>query len=240
MGLALLLLLAGCAPTNSGRVTTTTVTASDDATGQEPARGLEGPPSDVVEVIEAGFGLVDGDYTDPFYTYAVILENANGGTAWYATDIDVTLTLRDSSGTVVGREEGEVAVLLPGQRAAVTGRTFELAGDVDSMDVQTRVADWVEADTVDFGSLEVTSVNLGEDALFGEVSSTFDRAVLNAEAAAVFYDDAGRIIGGWEYSDIDFIPAGGTASFEIHVPQALGPSTAEAYVQWGWMTSFEE
>jgi hypothetical protein len=184
-----------------------------------------------VQVVRQGFAQVPvapGD--DPKVAYAVILRNPRGDQV--AGDVHAIITFTTSNGTLIAPEDKDLNALLPGQTGAV-------AGDVDGtgvtrMSVRVVVNHWAPAQGL-AGRLSAAGVRTGR-ALDGEglttvatVHSTLRRDLTDVKAVAVYYNSAGRIIGG-DDDKIDFLPAGGTAPVTIDASHvAPGVARTEVY-----------
>ena len=208
--------------------------APEPAAPPTPSAADEGSrePANPLDVIIEDYGFGKSIEDDDFLTYGVILANPNPST-WAASGVQLELTWFDDSGSVVGRETARIYLILPGQRAARAGRTFDVDSALaSSLRVQLRTSDWLDIGPGPYGGLEVTDVTLRDDSVTGQVRSTFDAELEMLGAFAVFRDDAGKIAGGWsEPYGIDFIPPGGQASVQVYRPADFEASTAELFVQ---------
>lgn len=186
-----------------------------------------------LEIVESGFSSYPAYDDSRRASWAVVLENPNQA-PHLATSIDVTVTLLDDAGSIVGSQSDSVAVILPGQRAAVVGSTYEDVGEIADIRVQARARSWEEQEGP-YGAFDTSDVSVRQDrfrgwTVTGSVSSTFTDDFEDVYGTAVLRDSAGVIVGGG-FTFIDFVPAGGDTSFEISVLDDLsGVATAEVYV----------
>jgi hypothetical protein len=187
-----------------------------------------------IEVVDYGFSTFETSYDDSRRaSWAVELSNPNSD-SHIAESIDVTVTLLDASGSVLNSDSHSIAVLLPGQTAAVAGSTYEDVGDVAEMRVQARPRGWAEEEGP-FGGFTTSDVNARADeyggwTVTGQVESTFTEDFEDVYAVAVLKNAAGDIVGG-DFTFLDFVPADGDTSFQVSVMDDIDDvASAEVYV----------
>jgi hypothetical protein len=172
------------------------------------------PPVTKVNIAGQGFTqLPPNSIGTSYVSWAVLVDNPSKTQA--ATSVSLTIAFYDSSGTVVGSQNENLAVILPGQRAAV-GDHDQIAG-ATRMSVQALVGRWQPVTTT-VGSFSAEGVNISADRFSfhtrGELVSTFAKDLQQVKAVAVYYDGAGNIIGG-DFTYVNFVPAGGRTAVDI-------------------------
>jgi len=220
--------------TTAGAAVVTTTGGSGTGAGTTPAAPQGNAPaanaSGNVQVVRQGFAQVPvqpGD--EPKTAYAVILHNPR--TSLIAADVHAIISFTTSNGALVPPEDKDLNALLPGETSAVTG-DIDGAG-VTGMSVRVVVNRWVPGQGLASG-LSTGGIRTGR-ALDGEgvttvasVHSNLARNLNDVEVVAVYYNSAGRIIGG-DHDKIDFLPAGGTAPATIDASH-VGPGVARTEV----------
>jgi hypothetical protein len=212
------------------------VVTTSGGTGAAPATPKSNTPaaaantSGNVQVVRQGFTQVPvqpGD--DPKVAYAVILHNPRS--SLIAADVHAIISFTTSNGTLVAPEDKDLNALLPGETGAVTG-DVDGAG-VTRMRVRVVVNRWVPGQGLASG-LTTGGIRTGR-ALDGEgvttvatVHSNLSRNLNDVKVVAVYYNSAGRIIGG-DDDKVDFLPAGGTAPVTIDASH-VGPGVARTEV----------
>lgn len=170
------------------------------------------PPGDKhdVEIADYGFSVVGSDLS-----YAIVLHNPNPA-AYVATYFDLQTTFSDASGPV-DTEQDTVAWLGPGQDTAVTGFASSVDGHPDRMEVRLGTAEWVTIDyapgTFTFAGVHTSADQFGATTK-GSLTSNFHLRQENVQLDAVYYDSAGKIIGG-DFTYVDFVDPDSTVSFKI-------------------------
>lgn len=178
------------------------------------------PDREDIAVVGHGFSTYEVSYDESLRaSWAVVVSNPNPDTH-VAESINVTVTLLDDSGSVLSSASDSIAVLLPGQTAAVSDSTFEDVGEVAEMRVQARTRTWSEEDGP-FGEFTTSDVNVREDTyegwtITGQVASTFTTDFEDVYAVAVLKNDEGDIVGGG-FTFVEFVPADGDTSFQISI-----------------------
>lgn len=202
-------------------------------------------PREDVAVVDYGYSTWQGEYDDGArLSWAVVIENPNPDTQWVATRIDVRVSFFDAGGGVITTATDTVALVLPGQQAAVVGSDSPFSnpdlGLIESMDVRLGQPSWEEADGP-VGAFEVSGIQIrtgqfGDATVTGQVSSTFADEIEDAYATAVYRDAAGAVIGG-DFTFIEFIPSGESTPFEISgFGTPPGTSSADVYVTFSFLS----
>lgn len=229
------LFLAACSggpvaeqPSGSQAATTAepspTARPTPDSTPRRTQRPTPTPVARVdLEVVDFGFSTWQGEFDDGAnLSWAAIVENPNTADTWIATRADVRVSFYDADGAVVTTASDTVALVLPGQQAAIVGYDSPFSnsdlGSIAEMEIRLGEPDWEQAEEP-LGSFTVSGVQVrrgefGDSTVTGEVSSTFADEIEDAYATAVYRDGSGAIVGG-DFTFIDFIPAGETTPFEI-------------------------
>jgi hypothetical protein len=224
----------GKAGTSTPPATTAAVAAQAPTTSVQPARPA---PSTVpaaatadVRVANQGFLQLPPDASgESKVSYAVLVTNPRASQV--ATDVRLVIAFRDASGRLLETKDKDLDVLLPGQTGAVAGDS-DITGAA-GMRVQAFVGAWAPAPGT-AGRLTVTGVHTTPTAGGGATTtatlhSTFTRDLNDAKAVAVYYDQAGHIVGG-ESSDLDVIPAGRAIGVVIEAKSAPpGIARTEVY-----------
>lgn len=141
--------------------------------------------------------------------YGFVVANPDGATAWENVAYQVTLKTADD--TIVGRDAGTIATLLPGQTHGVAGTIF-----LDSETPLTAIDVALSGGRpVALGAVENFTVSamayLPSDygrAVSGIIHSPFDRPLEEVRVSAIAYDAEGRIIGGG-FTFAGFVPPAG-------------------------------
>ena len=202
-------------------------------------------PRAELEVTEYGFSTWQGEFDDGArLSWAVVVDNPNPASSWIATRVDIRVSFFDGGGGVVTTTSDTVALLVPGQRAAVVGSDSPFSnpdlGLIESMEVRLGEPSWEQADGP-LGAFEVSGVQVrtgqfGDSAVTGQVSSTFVDEIENAYATAVYRNADGAIVGG-DFTFIEFIPSGEATPFEISgfgsPPSAV---SADVYVTFSFLS----
>ncbi len=189
------------------------------------------PPASAlpVQVTKQGFSQLPADAEgDAHVTYGVLLRNPRAGQA--AMDVRVLLTFTTRAGTVLDTKDDQLDVLLPGQTGAV-GDDTKLSG-VATMRVTVQVGSWVGSQGQNQGQaggqLQASGVRTvrtkaDEVTTFATVRSTFTLPLNDVEAVAVYYNAAGRVIGGAS-DKLDTVAPNGQAPVSVNtssVPPGL-------------------
>ena len=256
--IALTSLIAACSGGGgaaSGRDATETpptlrATPTERATPEPTRRPTPRPTPTAVarldlEVSEYGYSTYQGEFDDGAnLTWAVVVENPNASHTWLATSTDVRVSFYDSGGGVVASATDTIALVIPGQTAAVVGSDSYFSnpdlGLISSMDVRLGQPRWEEADGP-LGAFEVSDVQIrhgqfGDATVTGQVASTFVEEIEDAYATAVYRDAAGAIVGG-DFTFIDFIPSGETIPFEISgFGTPPGTESADVFITFSFLS----
>jgi hypothetical protein len=223
--------------TNTGDVAPTTVVAEVGETPAGPeAAAVAAPPAKAatpaapapaprtnVQIVKQGFSQLprelDGDQE---LVYAVLLRNPAKDRI--ALDVRTFVTFTARTGAVLKVKDEKLDALLPGQVGAVADSTE--ARGATRMRVQVQVGRWAPTQGLT-GSLTASGIRTGRVA--GELTttamlrSTLTGGITEAEAVAVWYDHAGRILGGHS-EGVDVLPAGGSVPVRIdtgHSPRGI-------------------
>lgn len=237
-GVALVIVLAGCA---------TTVAGSAEPSDSMPATTAEPAPRERVEIeiLDRGFTSWEAPALDrPLISWAVVVRNPNPDT-WLARAADLTITFSDSAGAVVASTDLPVVLTIqPGAKGAAGGGLDSGGGIATSMSVRLDGTEWVRTDRIPAGSVTMgpattrPDTSLGADALIidCDARSTYRLTPEEVSVAAVYRDAAGVIIGGTLFrTDIDSallsFPAQATTPMEFRSfdPPPSGVPAAECY-----------
>jgi hypothetical protein len=214
----------------------TTVVSTEDAAATAAAPAVEAPqaqasqpstqpstpvaPAASVKVVQQGFTQLapelDGDRN---VVYAALLQNPRRDQV--ALDVQALVTFTGRGGAALKIEDEQLDSILPGQTGAIANDT-ELAG-VTGIRVQVTVGRWADAKGFG-GGLTASSVRTsrvaGKLTTTATLRSTLAQNVADADAVAVYFNKAGRVIGG-QSEGIDFIPARGSVPVMMDTSQAL-------------------
>jgi hypothetical protein len=198
-----------------------------------------------VQISEYGFSTYQGPYdSGPSLSWAVVLKNPNPADTSIADRVDVSVTLLDAGGGVVASAQDTVAAILPGQTVAVTGSDSAYGnpdlGLIKTMEVQIGSPQWEDAGQT-LGTFQISSIatrtgEFGQLTTTARVKSTFAKELKSTMAVAVYRNAAGKIVGG-DFTFVDFIPAGGTASLSISGLSAIpGIDHADVYLSLSFLS----
>jgi hypothetical protein len=215
--------------------------SDDQATRTETATPKPTPEPTVadtqkVTVEKQGFSNDPGGTTGP--SYAVILKNQSARSS--VESVNVQIAFYDASGVVLDTETQYVSFLQPGEVTAVGGDAYGVTGAASDMRVQVRATNWSKWDkavtTLAVSNLAISYQQYLGPKVTGEISNPFTKDLEDIEAIAVYYDSAGNILAG-DFTFIDFVPAGGTAAFDItHFDDLPTLDHAEVYAQLSSLT----
>lgn len=198
-----------------------------------------------LEVSEYGFSTWQGEFDDGArLSWAVIVDNPNPANSWIATRLDIRVSFFDGGGGVVTTTSDTVALLVPGQKAAVVGSDSPFSnpdlGLIERMEVRLGEPSWEQADGP-LGAFEVSGVQVrrgeyGDSTVTGQVSSTFADEIEDAYATAVYRNADGAIVGG-DFTFIEFIPSGEATPFEISgFGSPPSAASADVYVTFSFLS----
>jgi hypothetical protein len=188
--------------------------------------------------VSAGFTQEAPDSIGASYiSYGAVLSNPNPST-WSATDVSVNLTFTNATGTVVKSASETVAVILPGQRVAIGDSTA--AAGATQMQVQTNVGSWQKL-TQAAGGFSASGVTTKYDGFAtktnGTLHSTFAKEMKTVQAVAIYYNAAGKVVGG-DFTYVDFVPAAGTIGIEIQGHEKVAAARTEIYAVPSFLSIF--
>lgn len=224
---ALALMLVGCggggsspspvavasAPASSPSAATHEATPTPSAPSGVSTPAPTEPPAQRAELtIESGFTYVPGDTN--YIQYGVVVKNPNAK-VWVAESVGVSITLYDSSGSVLKAEDETLRNVLPGSSSAVGGVIFDAKG-VKKMEVDLD-PEWVESHDL-LGSWSVSRIKTThgeyETRTTGVVKCTFVEDPEYAEVVAIYRNSGGHIIAG-ESDILDKVRCEKGTAFEI-------------------------
>jgi hypothetical protein len=191
-----------------------------------------------IQVASVGFTQELPDSIGHSYvSYGAVLTNPNS-TTWSATDVNVNLSFTNAAGTVVKAASETVAVILPGQSVAI-GDSTEAAG-ATRVQVQTNVGSWQKL-SQPAGSFSASGISTSYDSFAmkttGTLHSTFAKDMKTVQAVAIYYNTAGKVVGG-AFTYVDFVPAGGTIGVEIHGTEKVAAARTEIYAVPSFLSIF--
>lgn len=161
-----------------------------------------GPESDL-ELVERGVTVVQDrfDETRREGTFALIVENPHDD--WLAQGVQVDVAFLGADGQQLGTDSGFIEIVLPSQRVAVAGLFFDAPEEpIVDLAVAIDVARWRETEPI--GELFTITDVVTQEAEFSGVETTFvlavdfDRRLTDVGVTAVYRDETGRIIGGYD------------------------------------------
>lgn len=223
--------------TTAGAAVVTSAGGTGTGTGATPAAPKSNTPAPAaaassgnVQIVRQGYAQLPvqpGD--DPKVAYAVILHNPRG--SLIAADVHAIITFTSRNGVPIEVKDEDLNALLPGETSAVDGDVDGVAGQ---MSVRVVVNRWVPGQGLASG-LTTGGIRTGQAAdgdgltTVATVHSTLGRNLSDVKVVTVYYNRAGRIIGGGD-DKIDFLPAGGTAPATIDASHvAPGVARTEVY-----------
>ena len=204
-----------------------TTVPADGLVAPAPEKAAPAPPPApaTVDLVGKGFSRLapEGD-GEQKVAYAAVLRNRSSDQVAVGVTAHITFTGRGGAALEVKDEQLEA--LLPGQTGAVADDT-----DVPAalgMRVQVLVSRWAPAAQLGLSG-QLTAGDVRTATVAGKLTttavlrSTLGRDLGKAEAVAVWYDRAGRILGG-DGDGVDALAAGGTAPVLIdtsHAPAGI-------------------
>lgn len=159
----------------------------------------------------------------------MLIENPNSNFSLESSEYYVTAYAAD--GTVVDTGEGYISLLLPDQILGVGSDLYLIVDtEVDHVEVQVMVGEFVEADPIPFFTYENVVYQPGSysSEVTGIVVSPYTSDITDLRVSAITFDENGTIIGGG-YTYLDFAPANAKAAVEVSVTVAGTPTKAEIY-----------
>ena len=223
------------APTDDTEDTATDETVTDTTESQS---GSQGAIEDI-EVTDSGVT----NFPDEFdgtnrASYAYVLAN-NGDEP--VANMEVTVTLVDTEGTVLSSDTDSIYLLQPGQSIGLGDTTYDEIAEVDSVEVQPAIPSYA-SEAEQLGEVTVEGINTTADSS-GYLTTTFTatssyEVQLDSPWAYVVYRNADGAIVGGTYSVIDIVQPGGSTSGEVATYTAIpnvDPAQTEVYVDPGYL-----
>lgn len=164
-----------------------------------------------LQLLEQGFGQQGTEVA-----YGMVIENPGEAAL---IDSQYQVTIYDAEGTILGTDDGSIAVILPGQRLGIAGTVYLNEGQVtDKVEI---VIESGEAAETDFNApLTTEKVSYSRESYWptalGLVTNPFDQEIAYVQVWGVAYDSADNIIGGGSNS-ISYIAAGSSAGVEMGI-----------------------
>jgi hypothetical protein len=231
--------------------TTTTEVAGPPTTGDTPDTTADTPdttddpePSGdaTIELAESGFSNFMGGYDqdEKSVAYGFIVENTGDATA---TDIQISVSAFDASGTALASDSHTIYVLRPGEKMGIGdefyGDTFTT--DVAELDVQvSEASEYGAEDVPEEGALAAEGITTTADdysiATTFTATSTYAQQIDSPYAYAIYRDAGGAIIGG-STGYLDFIAANGSTAGEVTSWDVIpNVASTEVYLDPGWFS----
>ncbi len=180
-------------------------------------------------------GTTVGDPSSPVVVYAAVLTNNSDDPE---SNINVSFTMLDAAGPVVGTSRAYIDLLLPGWSRAVSGTTSVTAPATDirgTYSGDSGLPFGVEASALPTGQFTLSGDQMTADdystGVLGMLSSTYTIGFDNLAVEVVFRDAAGAIVGGG--SDWVTIPANGQVGINPSTYYAI-PNVASYEVYAGF------
>ncbi len=209
-----------------------TTTESDDPA--EPSGSSE------IAVVDEGFSNFMGGYDQDERTasYGFIVENTGDDTV---TDISISVSVFDASGTALASASHTIYVLRPGQKLGIGDEFYgeNFATEVAELQVQlSEPSDYGVGDVPEEGELTAEGITTTADdysvTTKFTAKSTFDQQIDSPRAYAIYRDAGGSIIGG-SYGYLDFIAAGGSTAAEVRSYEVVpNIASTEVYLDPGY------
>ena len=234
-------------PTGSPGSTAAPPTTEPGPDGPDPTTDTTEGPDDpepsgdnAVVVVDEGFQPFMGGYDQDERTasYGFILENTSDEVA---TDISISVSAFDASGTALASASHNIYVLRPGERMGIGDEFYgeNFATDVDDVQIQvSEPSEYGLDDVPDDGTVTAEGINTTSDeyglATTFTARSTYGEQLDSPQAYAIYRDAAGKIIGG-STGYVDFIAANGSTAGEV-TSWDLIPNVAstEVYIDPGY------
>ncbi|GIG69521.1 hypothetical protein [Phytomonospora endophytica] len=233
--------LAGCAKDGSPTASPSTSDTPSDLPLSAPAEpDATAPAAGALRVVDSGWSHESREGVKVF-SYGVIVENTSDRVAFQTT---ASVRFTDASGLDVMAPEGSfldgrVTVVLPGERVGFGATFLSVAKGAEKMDVELVTAEWWAKDNT---ALEFAPITVGDVAtdrahppkqLMFTVTSGYTEQLVSTRAAAVFRDEAGKIVGGTTAPEPSALPSGeskGGFGVEYGMPLSAAPAATEVYV----------
>lgn len=234
-------------PTASTNTTAAPPTTEPGPDGPDPTTDTTEGPDDpepsgdnAVVVVDEGFQPFMGGYDQDERTasYGFILENTSDEVA---TDISISVSAFDASGTALASASHNVYVLRPGETMGLGDEFYgeNFASDVAEVQIQvSEPSEYGLDDVPDEGTLTAEGVTTTSDE-YGltttfTATSTYGEQIDSPQAYAIYRDAAGAIIGG-STGYLDFIAPNGSTAGEV-TSWDLIPNVAstEVYIDPGY------
>ena len=225
--IVVLFIVAGCSantpPSAPYSIPTGTAAAEEPVDGT-PAKPTPEPEPRVEPTVVAQ-GFTANSEVDSA-SYAVVIENPNS--TWWPRFVNVRITFLDAYGTALTTETQNITGILPESETAVAGEALE-AGGATTMEVEVSSLNLLpnrirsslgDTGRYDYERVETARDESGEIKTTGLVVSRFGSEQINVPIAVVYYDAAGKVVGG-AITHVDQLPPGGRATFEASTSVTL-------------------
>ncbi len=218
VGIVVAVSLNGGSGTSGNSTAATGAAGVAHATATAPDTSAASSPSQMdLKIVGQGFTQLPPDSIgSSYFTYGVVVENPNP-THWVARSISLNVALYNAAGTIVKVDTPILSSVLPGQKGAVAPLIGGGAG-ITRMEVQASVGRWEETDqgvgAISFEGTTTTPQDFGGVKTTTTLASSFTSAQSLVEAAAIYYDAQGNIIGG-ALTYVNSVPALGRVPIEI-------------------------
>jgi hypothetical protein len=193
-------------------------------------------PQDASELVLLEYGFGEGDFGLGF---GLILENPNDNYSIRRSNYHVAAFAAD--GSVLGMDQGYIAMLFPGQTLGVGGDLFT-KGDmpVDMVVAKIKAGDYVSSESVPFFTSDNVAFQEGsyKPQVTGLILSPYNTDIKDVRVSAILFDADGNIVGGG-YTVLDYISGNGQAAVELFVSSSGTPARAELYAAVLFLTDFE-
>lgn len=165
----------------------------------------------------------------------LIISNPNTGVGM--GEIELEIAGYDASGTVLKTTSDYVTWLAPGQRTGISSDLFLSAGQtVDRVEASVKRESFRPMDGIPVEGVRYVEERFSS-AVTGTVRNPYPRALESLQVSSLWYDSGGNLIGGNDTS-IQSVPANGTASARVSVPDNVKPARVEMYAGLSILTKF--
>jgi hypothetical protein len=231
-------------PTPTSQASTTTPpddtsspTSPPETDGTDDTSG-GGAGTEDIEVVEKGFTNFDPEYEDGNHvSYGYVLENTGDDPV---ANLEITVTLLDSEGTVVSSDTDNVYLIQPGQKMGLGDEPYENIAEVAEIDVQASVPSYA-SDAEELGEITTEGIATSDESSQWKTTftakSTYEVQIDSPYAYVIYRNTGGDIVGG-SYGFMNVLRAGGSTSGEVTSYEPIpgvDPAKTEVYVDPAYM-----
>jgi hypothetical protein len=211
---------------------TSSPTSPPETDGPDDTSG-SGEGAENIDVVEKGFTNFDPEYEDGNHvSYGYVLENTGDDPV---SNLEITVTLLDSEGTVVSSDTDNVYLIQPGQKMGLGDEPYENIAEVAEIDVQASVPSYA-TDAEELGEITTEGISTSDESSQWKTTftakSTYEVQIDSPYAYVIYRNTGGDIVGG-SYGFMNVLRSGGSTSGEVTSYEPIpgvDPSKTEVYV----------